>query len=62
MIGLVGIALLLAILLQLRILPRPNNQKPGNFSLQLVYLGSADDLVQLTDFLDRALSREQKLS
>ena len=44
-VGLVGIALLLAILLRLRILPRPENQKPGKFPEQLVYVRSADDLV-----------------
>jgi len=44
-VGLVGIALLLAILLRLRILPRPENQKSGKFPEQLVYVRSADDLV-----------------
>jgi pimeloyl-ACP methyl ester carboxylesterase len=44
-VGLVGIALLLAILLRLRILPRPESQKPGKFPEQLVYVRSEDDLV-----------------
>jgi pimeloyl-ACP methyl ester carboxylesterase len=44
-VGFVGIALLLAILFRLRILPRPENQKPGKFPEQLVYVRSADDLV-----------------
>ncbi len=44
-VGLVGIALLLAILLRLRIPPRPENQMPGKFPEELVYVRSTDDVV-----------------
>ena len=44
-VGLVGIALLLAILLRLRIPSRPENQMPGKFPEELVYVRSTDDVV-----------------
>jgi pimeloyl-ACP methyl ester carboxylesterase len=44
-VGFVGIALLLAILLRLRIPPRPENQMPGKFPEELVYVRSTDDVV-----------------
>jgi pimeloyl-ACP methyl ester carboxylesterase len=44
-VGSVGIALLLAIFLRLRIPPRPENQMPGKFPEELVYVRSTDDVV-----------------
>jgi hypothetical protein len=44
--GLVGlVALLLAMLIWLRIRPRPENQLPGKFPEELVFVRSADDAV-----------------
>ncbi|MFY9726227.1 MAG: alpha/beta fold hydrolase [Bryobacteraceae bacterium] len=44
-LGLVGIALLLSILLWFRTRPRPENQMPGKFPEELVFVRSTDDVV-----------------